>query len=83
MVLHKACEIIQFIRRMLKIIISYISYVYGILNRFMKYIFIFHISEAKETVKHVLCYRKTDNSLKNVYVPHRILIFKTGKEVLL
>lgn len=68
---------------MLKIIISCISYVYGIMNRFMKYIFIFHVSEAMETVKHVVCYKKTHSSLKNVYVPHRILIFKTGNEVLL
>lgn len=53
------------------------------MNRFMKYIFIFHVSEAMETVKHVVCYKKTHSSLKNVYVPHRILIFKTGNEVLL
>lgn len=77
-ILHEACEIIQFCRRRLKIL----SHIFNI---FMKYIFIYFInwlwvSKAKD-VKHVFCYGKTHSSLKNVYVPYGIIIFKTGSEV--
>lgn len=52
----------------------------------MKYIFIYFInslwvSKEQESVKHAFCYRKMNSSLKNVYVPYRILIFRTGSEV--